>query len=156
MSDPTDGPVFTPAITYRDPKAALDWLERAFGFEVSMAIEGDDASTSHYEMDLDGRGRIMVGGEWAESTRSPAGLGGACTQHLHAQLTGDVDEHCRRAREAGATILAEPEDQFYGDRAYRAADHEGHLWTFGARVREVSRADAEAAIGVPITAPGWA
>ena len=33
---------FTAAVTYRDPKAALDWLERAFGFEVTMAIEGPD------------------------------------------------------------------------------------------------------------------
>jgi uncharacterized glyoxalase superfamily protein PhnB len=150
--------VVTPALHYRDPKAALDWLERSFGFEVTMAIEGppDAPQMCHYEMSCSGgRGRIMIGGEWAESIRSPARLGGANTQTIHVDLAGDVDGHCDRARAAGAQIVAEPEDQFYGDRTYRALDLEGHLWTFATRVRTVSRAEAEAAIGQPIMATDW-
>ena len=42
----------------------------------------------------------------------------------------DVDGHFRRAREAGATILSEPEDNDYGTRSYRAEDLEGHRWMF--------------------------
>ena len=61
-----------------------------------------------------------------------------------------------RARAAGATIAQEPSDQFYGDRTYRAVDLEGHMWTFAEHVRDVTRADAEAALGQPITAPTWA
>ena len=72
------------------------------------------------------------------------------------QLAGDLDEHCERARAAGATIAAEPADQFYGDRTYRAIDLEGHCWTFSAHVRDVTRAEAEAAIGQPIQATDWA
>jgi len=153
-----DTPTFTVAATYREPRAALAWLERAFGFEVTMAIEGPDGdpTTSHYEMSVGGRGRIMVGGEWAAWTRSPASVGGVNTQSTHVALTGDLDGHCERARSAGATIAAEPEDQFYGDRTYRAIDLEGHVWTFSEHVRDVGRAEAEAAIGQPITAPGWA
>jgi hypothetical protein len=52
-------------------------------------------------------------------------------------------------------IAADPEDQFYGDRTYRALDPEQHCWTFSAHVRDVTRAEAEAAIGQPITATGW-
>ena len=153
-----DAPTFTVAATYRDPKAALDWLGRAFGFEVTMAIDGpdDDPTMCHYEMAIEGRGRIMVGGEWAEWTRSPASIGGVNTQTAHVELTGGLDAHCERARTEGATIAAEPADQFYGDRTYRAVDLEGHVWTFAARVREVSRAEAEAAIGQKIEAAGWA
>lgn len=152
-----DTPTFTVAAFYRDPKAALDWLGRAFGFEVTMAIDGpDDApDMGHYEMAVEGRGRIMIGGEWADWTRSPASIGGVNTQNAHVDLTGDVDAHCERAREAGATIAAEPEDQFYGDRTYRAVDHEGHMWTFSTHVRDVTRAEAEAAIGQPIEATNW-
>jgi uncharacterized glyoxalase superfamily protein PhnB len=69
---------------------------------------------------------------------------------------GDVDAHCARARAAEATIVAEPEDQFYGDRTYRAVDLEGHVWTFSSHVRDVSRAEAEAAIGQKIEARNWA
>ena len=149
--------VFTPSVHYRDPKAALDWLERAFGFEVTMAIDGppDAPEMCHYEMSCAGQGRVMIGAEWADWTRSPANLGGANTQTLHVQIPSDVDLHCERARAAGAVITAEPGDQFYGDRTYRAVDPEGHCWTFAAHVRDVSRAEAEAAIGQPITAATW-
>ena len=42
----------------------------------------------------------------------------------------DVDAHWARAREAGAEIAEEPNDQPYGDRRYAAEDPEGHLWYF--------------------------
>ena len=153
-----DDPVFTSSVSYRDPKTAAQWLQRAFGFEVTMAIEGPPESPEmcHYEMALAGKGRIMVGGEWADFVRSPMGLGGKNTQTVHVQLPDGLYEHCERARAAGATIAAEPEDQFYGDRSYRAIDPEGHRWTFAAKVRDVSLAEAEAALGQPISATNWA
>ncbi|MGH9190153.1 MAG: VOC family protein [Acidimicrobiales bacterium] len=151
-------PVFVVGAYYRDPKAAVAWLEQAFGFETTMAIDGphDDPTMCHYEMSYQGRGRIMVGGEWAEWARSPASLGGANTQSMHVELPSDISAHCERARGAGAVIAAEPEDQFYGDRTYRAVDPEGHVWTFSMHVRDVTRADAEQAIGVRIEAENWA
>jgi uncharacterized glyoxalase superfamily protein PhnB len=158
MSVMDNDQVVTPAIHYRDPKAALDWLDRCFGFEVTMAIEGppDAPEMCHYEMSCAaGRGRIMVGAEWAQFTRSPVSVGGANTQTIHVLLAGDLDGHCARARAAGVAIVAEPEDQFYGDRIYRASDLEGHQWTFSTHVRDVSRAEAEAAIGQPIMATNW-
>jgi hypothetical protein len=93
-----ESPTFAPAAVYREPKAAVDWLARAFGFEVTMAIDGpdDDPTMCHYEMAIDGRGRIMIGGEWAEWTRSPASIGGVTTQTTHVQLGGDLDGHCER------------------------------------------------------------
>ncbi|MBL7499685.1 VOC family protein [Frankia sp. CNm7] len=149
--------VFTSSVIYKDPKAALAWLEGAFGFEITMAIDGppDAPEMCHYEMSCAGRGRIMVGAEWAEWVRVPAAVGGGNTQTVHVQLPGGLDEHCERARGAGAVIEAEPADQFYGDRTYRAIDPEGHHWTFSARVRDVTRAEAEAALGQPIMATHW-
>jgi len=156
--DAMDETVFTPSLHYRDPKAALSWLAEAFGFEVTMAIDGPPEAPEmcHYEMSCAGRGRIMIGGQWADFARSPASVGGANTQRVHVQLPGGLDAHCERAKAAGAVIQAEPTDQFYGDRTYRAVDPEGHAWTFSTPVRHVSRAEAEAAIGQPITATNWA
>ena len=48
----------------------------------------------------------------------------------------DVDGHYQRAREAGAVIVTELEDQAWGDRRYQAADPEGHQWTFAEHVRD--------------------
>jgi uncharacterized glyoxalase superfamily protein PhnB len=95
----------------------------------------------------------MIGSEWAEFTASPKKTGGRNTQFLHVHLAHDIDGHCARARAAGAEIMAEPSDQFYGDRTYRARDPEGHVWTFGQTVRKVSREDAEKASGLKIE--GW-
>ena len=78
------------------------------------------------------------------------------TQSMHVQLPSGVDDHCARARAAAAVITAEPEDQFYGDRTYRAVDPEGHVWTFSQHVRDVGRAEAEEARGVTIEAANWA
>ena len=152
-----DDQVFTSAVSYRDPRAAVQWLGEAFGFEVTMAIEGPPESPEmcHYELSCQGRGRIMLGGKWADWVSSPADVAGKNTQTVHVQLPDGLDEHCARARAAGATISAEPEDQFYGDRTYRAVDPEGHRWTFAAKVRDVTKAEAEGALGQPISATNW-
>lgn len=153
-----DDTTFTASVYYEDPKAALAWLADVFGFEVTMAIDGPPESPEmcHYEMALEGRGRVMVGGQWTSAISSPRRLGGTNTQSLHVQLAEGLDAHCARSRQAGATIAQEPSEQFYGDRTYRAVDIEGHLWTFAQHVRQVSRVEAEASLGQPITAPGWA
>jgi uncharacterized glyoxalase superfamily protein PhnB len=146
------------AIVTSNPKAALQWLCDAFGFEVIMAIDGppENPELGHYELSYQGQGRVMIGGQWADWASSPAGVGDRNTQTVHVQLPDGLDEHCARARAAGAIIAAEPEDQFYGDRTYRAVDHEGHVWTFAEHVRDVSRSEAEAAIGQRIEATNWA
>ena len=152
-----DHEVFTPSVIYREPTAALEWLERAFGFEVTLRIDGppDQPAMGHYEMAGPDGGRIVIGAEWTDWARSPASADGANTQFVSVQLAEGIDEHCERARAAGARILEEPTDQFYGDRTYRAVDPEGHCWKFGMHVRDVSRPEAETAIGQPIVASDW-
>jgi uncharacterized glyoxalase superfamily protein PhnB len=147
---------FIPALSYRDPLAALAWLEKAFRFETFMVIMGRDgvyrAEEFHAETKF-GDGVVMIGGEWTAKHKSPNSAGGTMTQTVHVHLDEDVDAHCERARAAGAKIVAEPSDQFYGDRLYRVADPEGHIWSFGQTVRQVSREEAEKASGLKIE--GW-
>jgi uncharacterized glyoxalase superfamily protein PhnB len=154
MSETIRPGTFIPALSYLDPFAALDFLERAFGFERTMVITDEQGNLGHSQMRY-GEGTIMVGTEWSEDRRSPVSLGGKTTQSVHVHLMEDIDRHCERARAAGARIDQEPTDQFYGDRTYRAADPEGQLWTFSQAVRSVSRADAEAASGLKIEAADW-
>lgn len=152
-----DDITFVPALIYRDPKAALTWLGDAFGFEVTMAIDDPDGDPTmgHYEMGFAGGGRVMIGAEWNEWVRSPASSDGHTSAAIHVAVPSDIDGHCERARAAGARILTEPSDQFYGDRTYRCIDPEGHHWTFAMHVRDVTRAEAEEAFGGPIHAPDW-
>src|SRR5215831_16821680 len=154
MDDQHRRPALTSGVYYRDPRVALDWLEKAFGFERSMVVTDKDGSLAHSEMRF-GDGMIYVGSAWADFLASPAVLVGKNTQTIHVQLTDGIDAHCARAKAAGAVILQEPADQFYGDRTYRARDPEGHVWTVGQTVRQVSRGEAEQAGGLKIEAPEW-
>jgi uncharacterized glyoxalase superfamily protein PhnB len=140
------------AIFYRDPRAALAWLEKALGFELVMLIEDDEGRVAHSEMSF-GASAVMVGSEWSDDHKSPASVGGKNTQSLHIHIETDLDAHYERARAAGAEILMAPDTQFYGDRTYRLRDPEGHIWTVGQTVKAVSREEAEQASGLKIT--GW-
>jgi uncharacterized glyoxalase superfamily protein PhnB len=144
---------FQPSVIYQDPKAAMRWLEAAFGFEVAIYIEGDDGKFIHCQMRY-GESLVSVGEEWDDDFKSPLKLGGKNTQLTSLSIDTDLDAHCAHAREAGAVIVAEPETQFYGDRTYRCRDPEGHYWSFGRTVEAVTREEAEARMpGVKIT--GW-
>ena len=146
MNKPPEGwPRISAAVFYDDAAKAIDWLCRAFGFEVRLKIEGEGGRIEHSELTFDD-GVIMVGNTGGKSARpqpvpckSPRELGGANTQALCVWVDA-VDEHCRRAQAAGAKIVEGPTTQDYGeenpsDRAYRAEDPEGHQWWFMQRVR---------------------
>ena len=143
---------FRSALFYQDPKAALAWLEKAFGFELVMLLEDADGAVAHSQMEF-GDSYVMIGQEWSADHRSPKSVGGKNTQTVHIQLDTDIDAHFERAKAAGAVIDAEPTTQFYGDRTYRCRDPEGHIWTVAQTVASVSREEAEAASGLKIT--GW-
>lgn len=143
---------FRSALFYQDPKAALAWLEEAFGFELVMLLEDADGNVAHSQMEF-GDSYVMIGQEWSADHKSPKSVGGKNTQTVHVQIDSDLDAHFARAKAAGAEIMAEPETQFYGDRTYRCRDPEGHIWTVSQTVASVSREEAEAASGLKIT--GW-
>jgi uncharacterized glyoxalase superfamily protein PhnB len=136
-----------PVVFYKDPIAAMKWLEAAFGFELSMLVTDKDGNVANAEMSWRGQA-IGVGGEWASeqllgpaSLKSPASLGGAGTQFVRIFMDEGIDEHCARAKAAGARVTQKPEDQFYGARTYRALDLEGHVWNFSQAIAAVSADD---------------
>jgi len=147
MASPTlHRPAFIPSLAYKDNRSALKWLETAFGFELSEVLTDAQGNIVHAEMTHDD-GVVMIGGEWADWTRSPASLGGKNTQRVHVRIERGIDEHCARARQAGAKIVMDVADQFYGDRTYTVTDPEGHYWTFAQPVRDVSKEEMERATG---------
>ena len=143
MKNPPEGwPRISSSLFYEDAAAAIDWLVRAFGFEVQERVEDEQGRIVHSQLVLDG-GLIMVGQTGLQADRefqqSPQALGGTNTQSLAVHVD-DVDAHCERARAAGAVITMEPATQDYGegywvDRSYGARDLEGHHWWFLQRLR---------------------
>ncbi len=143
---PPRRPAFISSVVYQDNRAALTWLRDAFGFETRELLTDSKGTIVHAEMSH-GDGVVMISNEWTGWARSPASIGGKNTQRIHVRLEKDIDKHCEHARTAGAFILMEPADQFYGDRTYSARDFEGHYWTFSQAVRKVTREDMEKASG---------
>lgn len=146
MRDTPQGwPRISSAIYCQDAAATIDWLCKAFGFEIRLRIEGEGGRIEHSELTY-GSGLVMVGEERGErrpqqrQTRSPRSIDGANTQSMMVYVD-DVDAHCARARAAGAVIVTEPKNTDYGaeyweDRGYECLDLEGHSWWFYQRIRD--------------------
>lgn len=141
---PKGWPRLSGSVYYDDPRAAIEWLCKAFGFEKRLVVEGDDGTIAHSELTFD-EGLIMVGGVNAKDATlgglatSPKSLGGKFTGSL-CFFVDDCDAHHAVAVEAGAKIARPPTTSDYGDdywtdRSYGAIDPEGHLWWFMQRVR---------------------
>ena len=114
----SEHPTVFPTMSYRDPEAAIEFLERAFGAEPHAVYRDESGHVRHAELRL-GNGMVMLGPAEA------AGGGGVYV------VVPQPDEHCARAREAGAEIVREPNDTDYGSREYGARDPEGLAWHFG-------------------------
>ena len=92
MSEAEHRPTLSSAAFYQDPKAALTFLEAAFGFEPTMVILDSEGKLVHSEMRF-GDGLIMVGTEWSALHKSPKSIDGLNTQTVHVQLGDGLDEH---------------------------------------------------------------
>lgn len=123
----------TPYLLYEDVDGALKFLSRAFGFrKFGKPMKRPDGKVNHAAMKL-GDDLIMMG--WpGPAYKNPKRLGES-TQSLYINVA-DVDKHCARARKAGATIIEDPADTFYGHRRYGAEDPEGHQWYFAQEIKK--------------------
>lgn len=122
-----------PTLKYEDAATAIEWLCTAFGFKKHLVVPGENDSIRHAQLTL-GNGMIMLGsaGDTAfdQLQKTPGTVGGVGTQSAYV-IIDDVDSHCETARQAGAEIVMEPEDQHHGGRFYACRDPQGHLWNFG-------------------------
>lgn len=144
MKPPPKGwPRMTISVFYDDPHEAIDWLVKAFGFEVRIKVESDVGVIEYSELTF-GESVISVGGvggddPWKKLFRSPkTALGVTQTTQF---FVDDCDAHHARAVAAGARIIREPRTTDYGDdywvdRTYGALDLEGHLWWFMQRISD--------------------
>ena len=129
-----------PFIGYEDAAAAVEWLERVFGFvEDRSARYEEDGIITHAELSLDGATIYLSTPSGYASPRSLRESSELARRSYdnpwvidgHFVQVDDVEAHFERAREAGATILREPEEPGIGQRIYSAEDLEGHRWMFG-------------------------
>ena len=133
--EPRRWPAIVPQIPYQDVRAALSFLERAFGFrEIPASRLVSEAGVLLHALVEFGDGVIGIGTQGAHGAISPQS-GGIESQYVSVAVA-DVVAHYQRALAAGARIAREPRGA--DAHAYEAFDPEGHRWRFvHRRLREV-------------------
>lgn len=126
-------PYVIPLLRSRDAYAAMDWLERAFGFVRRLVVPDGSGGVRHAQLAF-GDGVVMLGSvRPGEPLVPPSDSGGLETQSL-LLVAPDVDALHDRARAAGAVILSAPSDQPFGGRLFVCRDPEGRTWSVGSYV----------------------
>ncbi len=144
-----------PTLRYIDAPAAIDWLERAFGFVAHLVVPAEPEAADSQIPDSQsikagpsvavqpkqiahaqlrcGEVMIMLGSirddAFGKLLKTPAAAGGATS--CPYIIVADLKPHYERAQAAGAEIVQEYEEQPYGGALYTARDPEGHIWCFG-------------------------
>jgi uncharacterized glyoxalase superfamily protein PhnB len=119
----------TPVLFYEDVRAAVAWLDEAFGFGERVRI--GEAHRAQLRAGTDG---AVVVAEARGEQVSPTP--GAVTQILKLRVE-DVDAAFARARAAGATVVQELETFMYGERSGVVEDLGGYRWELTQTVRDV-------------------
>ena len=112
-----------PTLRYKDAHAAIDFLERAFGFE-RKAVYEDEGTVHHAEL-THGRGMVMLGTQGVGDPQFDTRMSSAYV------VVPDADAVYERAKAAGAEISREIQDTDYGSREFSARDLEDNVWSFG-------------------------
>ena len=123
-------PTIWPVLSYRDARAAIDFLTKAFGFEMTAcyARDGDPAIVEHAEMRWPLGGGIMFG--TAGKDDSPFGQRAPGNDSVYV-VCDDPDGLFERAVELGAQVVRGLADEDWGSRGFTVRDPEGNLWSFG-------------------------
>ena len=133
---PRRRPTIVPQLPYQDIRAALSFLERAFGFREVPAARGvrADGAIDHTMVEF-GDGMIGLGAQGAHGAFSPK-RAGTTTQYITVHVA-DIDAHHERALASGAEIVSRLHDHLREYRVYEALDPEGHRWRFLQWLHEV-------------------
>jgi PhnB protein len=116
----------TPYLRIKGAAEAIEFYRKAFGAREVFRLAEPNGRIGHAELEI-GDSRLMISDEYPE-----AGLYGPHSSeeapmviHLYVE---DVDATTRQASGAGARIVKEVRDEFYGDRTCKMVDPYGHYW----------------------------
>ena len=119
----------TPVLIYPDVRAAVAWLESAFGFEERVRV--GDAHRAQLRVGADGA--VIVADVRRDQVAPSAGI---VSQIIKLRVP-DVDTAFARARDFGARVVDEPTTHEYGERSCMVEDLAGHRWELTQTMRDV-------------------
>ncbi|MBD5780184.1 VOC family protein [Pelagicoccus sp. NFK12] len=132
MSEPT----VNLSLTVKDGNKALDFYANAFGATELYRMPTPAGGVAHAEFQI-GSSKIYLSDESEDwhAYAMPAGAKASC---LFSIAVENCDEACAKALGAGAEVLNEPADMFWGARYAMVKDPFGYRWALTQIVEELS------------------
>lgn len=127
---PADVPWLMAYLFVTSAEKSLDFYEKAFGFERTVAMPGPDGKVMHAEMRYKDC-RFMFSPCTNAAPPKARGVDGPVNFYFYTQ---DVEGAYQRALGAGAESVSAPQDMFWGDRMATVRDPDGYLWSMATNV----------------------
>jgi PhnB protein len=123
-------------LAVEDASKAIDFYKEAFGAEETIRMPGPDGKVAHAELQI-GDSKLMLSDPFPQSSVRPPSERGGSTASIFMYVD-DVDATFEQAQKAGATVVSELEDMFWGDRFGTLADPFGHVWSVATHKEDLS------------------
>ena len=123
-------------LAVEDAAKAIDFYKEAFGAEETIRMPGPDGKVAHAELQI-GDSKLMLSDPFPQSNVRPPSERGGSTASVFMYVD-DVDATFEQAQRAGATVVSELEDMFWGDRFGTVADPFGHVWAMATHKEDLS------------------
>ncbi len=118
----------TPYLMLNGVARFLEFADAAFDAVQTVRLAAPDGSVLHAEIRI-GDSMLMMGEAREGWPAMPSAL------YLYVE---DCDAVFRKALGAGADVVEEPTDQFYGDRSAGLRDEWGNLWFVATRKEDLT------------------
>ena len=126
----------TPYLAVEDAAKAIDFYKEAFGAQEMLRMPGPDGKIGHAELQI-GDSKLMLSDPFPHSNVRPPSERGGPTASIFLYVE-DVDETFEQAQRAGADVVSELEDMFWGDRFGTLSDPFGHVWSIATHKEDLS------------------
>ena len=138
-----------PALAVKDIAASLRFYNDVLGFETTFSMPDDTGTLVHGSVKR-GDVEIMFGRIDMTDAHDQKPLGLGVSLYTTVADSEDIDALFAHARAAGATIVSEPTDQFWGHRDWTVADPDGYRIVVSQVVAQVTEESMrEAMAGAP-------
>ena len=126
----------SPYLAVESAAEAIEFYKKAFGAKERVRMDAPGGGIAHAEVEI-GDSVVMLSDPFPQaSTRPPKELGGTSASVM--MYVEDVDAVVKQAVDAGATVLMEVADQFWGDRFGTIQDPFGHSWSISTHVEDLT------------------
>lgn len=117
-----------PYLIIKNPAATIEFAKTVLNATLLEKMDTPEGEIVHAELRI-GDSVVMMGQSGEQYPPQP------CMLHIYLN---DIDEAFKRAVKAGAKVIRQPENQFYGDRSALVVDANDISWNLSTHIEDVT------------------